>query len=57
MLPHDPMILLSYVNTKLRDDFSDLDDLCSALELDPAELCDRLAPFGYTYNHTHNRFQ
>ena len=57
MLPHDPMILLSYINTKLRDDFADLDDLCSALELDPTELCDRLAPLGYTYNHTHNRFQ
>ncbi len=57
MLPHDPMILLSYINTKLRDDFSDLDDLCSELEVDRAELCDRLAPLGYTYNHTHNRFQ
>lgn len=57
MLPHDPMILLSYVNTKLRDDFTDLDDLCSALELDRTELCNRLAPYGYTYSHTHNRFQ
>ncbi len=57
MLPRDPMILLSYLNTKLRDDFTDLDDLCSALELDATELCARLASLGYTYSHTHNRFQ
>lgn len=57
MLPRDPMILLSYINTKLRDDFSDLNDLCSTLELDPTELCNRLAQLGYTYNPAHNRFQ
>ena len=32
MLPNDPIILLSYVNTKLRDDYADLDDLCGALD-------------------------
>ncbi len=57
MLPRDPMILLSYINTKLRDDFSDLDNLCTELEIDRTELCSRLASLGYTYSHTHNRFQ
>lgn len=57
MLPNDPMILLSYVNTKLRDDYADLDDLCGALDVARDELCRRLAPLGYTYNHANNRFQ
>lgn len=30
MLPKDPMILLSVVNTKLRDEFPSLEELCAA---------------------------
>ncbi|MDE6238432.1 MAG: DUF4250 domain-containing protein, partial [Muribaculaceae bacterium] len=30
-LPQDPFILLSYVNTKLRDDYSSLDSMCEDL--------------------------
>ncbi|HJF52410.1 MAG TPA: DUF4250 domain-containing protein [Butyricicoccus pullicaecorum] len=57
MLPNDPIILLSYINTKLRDDYADLDDLCISLGIDAGDLCSRLAPLGYTYNHKNNRFQ
>lgn len=57
MLPHDPMILLSYVNTKLRDDYASLDDLCDSLDIDANDLCGRLARVGYSYNHKNNRFQ
>lgn len=57
MLPHDPMILLSYVNTKLRDDYASLDDLCDSLDIDANDLCGRLARVGYAYNHKNNRFQ
>ena len=32
MLPQDPVILLSYVNTKLRDEYPSLDELCDDLE-------------------------
>ena len=28
MIPNDPAILLSFVNTKLRDFYSNLDDMC-----------------------------
>ena len=38
MLPSDPMILYSYVNQKLRDDYPSLDALCEDLELDRAAL-------------------
>ena len=46
MIPNDPMILLSFVNTKL----------CSALDLSESSLCSRLAAIGYSYDRTHNRF-
>lgn len=32
MIPKDPMILLSFVNLKLRDFYSSLDDMCQAME-------------------------
>ena len=33
MIPNDPVMLLSFVNMKLRDEFSDLDELCGALDV------------------------
>ena len=56
MLPQDPMILLSYVNTKLRDEYSSLDALCDDLDTDREELVRRLETVGYTYNEDKNRF-
>ncbi|MDO4271336.1 MAG: DUF4250 domain-containing protein [Eubacteriales bacterium] len=50
------MILLSYVNTKLRDEYAALSDLCGDLGLSESALCHRLAAVGYTYDRTHNRF-
>ena len=49
MLPQDPMILLSYVNTKLRDEYDSLQDLCEDLELDRAALEVTLAAAGFSY--------
>ena len=56
MLPQDPIILLSYVNTKLRDEYSSLDDLCGALDADKEELVRKLETVGYTYDEEKNRF-
>lgn len=56
MVPNDPMILLSYVNTKLRDEYAALADLCGDLGLSESALCRRLAAVGYTYDRAHNRF-
>lgn len=55
MLPQDPNILLSYVNTKLRDEYASLDELCSGLGVDPAELMKKLA--GCTYDAETNQFK
>ncbi|MBO4920349.1 MAG: DUF4250 domain-containing protein, partial [Lachnospiraceae bacterium] len=40
-LPSDPNILLSLINTKLRDDFASLDDLCNSLDVDKEELLNK----------------
>ncbi len=56
MLPQDPIILLSYVNTKLRDNYPDLDALCDDLDADKEELVRRLEGVNYTYNPERNQF-
>ena len=56
MIPKDPVILLSFVNMKLRDRYETLAALCEDLGCDEAELCARLAGIGYTYSPAQNRF-
>lgn len=55
-LPTDPILLLSVVNTRLRDIYPSLDALCADLDEDRQALCDRLAAAGYTYDPAQNRF-
>ena len=57
MLPKDPMILLSCINTRLRDDFPDLDTLCGELEIPRAELEAKLAAVGFRYDAAQKRFR
>jgi len=52
----DNFILLSYINTKLRDEFSSLDDLCATLGCDKEEIVSRLKSAGYEYNEDENKF-
>ncbi|MBH1940302.1 DUF4250 domain-containing protein [Mobilitalea sibirica] len=55
-LPKDPIILLSYINTKLRDEFSSLDELCKSLDIDRSKLEKILSSIHYTYNEKRNQF-
>ena len=57
MLPKDPMILLSYVNTHLRDDYPSLDALCEDLYISRAELEEKLSAVGFAYDEEQNRFR
>lgn len=57
MLPNDPMILLSYLNTRLRDDYLSLDALCEDLDLSRAELEKKLKAVGFAYDAEQNRFR
>ncbi len=55
-LPNDPVILLSYLNTQLRDFYPTLDELCSSLDADKKQICDTLAQIDYSYDETSNQF-
>ena len=57
MLPSDPNILLSYINTKLRDEFSSLDDFCDTLDVDKEELTEKMKSAGYRYDPETNQFK
>lgn len=56
MLPNDPIILLSVVNTRLRDFYSSLEEFCSAEDISPEDLEKRLAAAGFRYDREQNRF-
>ncbi len=55
-IPNDPMMLLSYINTKLRDDYSSLILLCDDLELNIDDITTKLSTIDYSYNEELNRF-
>lgn len=55
-IPKDPYILLSYINTKLRDEFHSLDDLCLSLNTDRMNLEATLTTIEYHYAKELNRF-
>lgn len=55
-LPQDPMMLLSVVNTKLRDEYSSLDALCEDMNVDRQRLEDDLSKVGFEYNECQNKF-
>ena len=57
MLPRDPMILLSLVNTKLRDEYATLSELCEVLDEDQLELTSRLEAIGFHYDPAQNQFR
>lgn len=55
-LPRDPVMLLSVVNTKLRDYYSTLDVLCEDKQVDKQELIGKLEMIDYTYDAGSNQF-
>ena len=57
MIPNDPMMLLSYINMKLRDDYDSLEELCKSLDIDEDEIRAKLKDVGYTYNKEINQFK
>ena len=56
MLPKDPVILLSVINTKLRDCYPSLSSLCEDLDINQNELCMQLFEIGYEYDSAQNKF-
>lgn len=56
MIPKDPVMLLSYVNTQLRDYADSLEALCSLRGICQTELIEKIGSIGYQYDETTNQF-
>ena len=57
MLPNDPAILLSVINTKLRDQYSSLEALCDDMDVSEEEIKHKPKLLGYEYDSEQNRFR
>ena len=55
-LPKDPVMLLSYVNTKLRDNYPSFERFCDGEDADGAEITAVLTAIGYSYDPEKNKF-
>lgn len=55
-LPSDPFVLLSFVNTQLRDVYPTLDEMCASMDVDKAVIVRKLADAGFSYDEPNNRF-
>ena len=56
MIPKDPVMLLSFVNLKLRDFYGSLESLCQDLDVSEAEIVDKLSSIDYHYDKEKNQF-
>ncbi len=56
-LPNDPVMLLSLINTNLRDHFASLDQLCDEEGIEKAAIVEKLAAIDYYYEADVNQFR
>ena len=56
MIPKDPVMLLSFVNMKLRDFYDSLEKMCDELDASEAEITEKLSSIGYHYDADKNQF-
>ena len=56
MLPSDPIMLLSFVNMKLRDQYPSLDALCEDMDASKEAIIAKLLEVGYEYHQERNQF-
>lgn len=57
MIPQDPFILFSWLNMKLRDEYSSLDELCTSFGLERQILEDKMKSAGFVYDSVPNQFR
>ena len=55
-IPNDPMILLSFINTQLRDKYPSLEEFGKSNSVDIAEIENKLSAIGYEYSAELNKF-
>ena len=54
--PKDPAMLLSYVNTQLRDFYPSMEEFCKAMNVEKTEIDEKLAMIDYEYDPVSNRY-
>ncbi len=57
MLPKDPVMLLSFINLKLRDQCPSLEELCKDLDVSAEDIKNALSAIDYHYNEELNQFK
>jgi len=55
-MPKDPVMLLSFVNTQLRDNYNTLEELCHSYMVSEKDITDKLKTINYEYNSEKNQF-
>ena len=55
-IPNDPAMLLSFINLKLRDNYSSLESLCDDLNVSQSEIVTKLETIDYEYDSDTNQF-
>ncbi len=56
-IPNDPIMLLSFVNMKLRDIYPTPEALCEDMDIPLPEITEKLKAAGYEYDKEQNRFR
>lgn len=57
MLPNDPVMLMSMINTKLRDIYPSLEALCDDMDVSENEIKEKLEKAGFSYDADLNQFR
>ena len=55
MLPDDPVILVSYINMKLRDGCISLQEFCDENDIERDKIEEKLAAAGFIYDENTNQ--
>lgn len=56
-MPNDPVMLLSFINMKLRDQYDSLDQLCDDLDVSKEMIVEKLLKINYEYDEKLNQFK
>ncbi len=57
MLPKDPILLVSYVNTQLRDNYPTLEEFARAEDVEASDIINTLKKVNYVYKKELNQFK
>ena len=55
-IPKDPVMLLSFINTQLRDNYDSLTELCQTYSVDINQINKTLLAIDYVYDKSVNQF-